>query len=60
MTCLFFLLLGVGKNASLDFGFPSNFTGWLATASNLVMFGLAILLTFFRSLTDGYCFYGAI
>ena len=32
----------------------------LATASNLVMFGLAILLAFFRSLTDGYCFHGAI
>ena len=26
LTCLIFLLLGFGRNARLDFGFPSNFT----------------------------------
>ena len=31
-----FFLLGIGRNARLDFGFPSNFK---ATASNLVVFG---------------------
>ena len=56
-----FFLLGIDRNARLDFGFPSNFTtSYQATASNLVMFGLAVLLTFFRSLTDGYCFYSSI
>ena len=31
-----FFFLDIGRNATLDFGFPSSFK---ATASNLVMFG---------------------
>ena len=43
-----FFLLGIGRNERLDFGFPSNFTAsYQTTASNLVMFGLAVLLTIF-------------
>ena len=30
------------------------------SACNLVRFSSAVLITIFRSLTDGYCFYGAI
>ena len=45
---LIFFLLGIGRNARLDFGFPSNFTATANTASNSVMFGLSVLLTFFQ------------
>ena len=57
MTCLFCFVLGFGGDARLDFGFLSNFT---VSACNFLRFSLALLLTFFRSLTDGYCFQSAI
>ena len=47
LTCFFCFLLGFGGDSRLDFGFPTKFT---ASASNLVRFSLAVLLTFFRSL----------
>ena len=46
MTCLFCFILGFGSDSRLNFGFLTNFT---ASASNLVRFNLAVLLTFFRS-----------
>ena len=50
-------LLDYDGDARFDLDFPSNL---IASASNLVRFSLAVLLTFFKSLKDGYCFCSAI
>ena len=44
MTWLFCVLHGFGKDARLDFGFPSNFT---ASACNMIKFSLAALISTF-------------
>ena len=49
LTCLFCFLLDFGMDSRLHFGFPTNFTG---SASTLVSFSLAVVLTYFRPLIE--------
>ena len=57
LTYLVCCLFGFGGDVRFHFGFCTDLT---VSASNLVKFSLAVSLTFFRSLADGYCLYSAI